>query len=495
MNNYQGLPSVMQGFFGAQDRERQNQTSQLQQAQGIMQLKGLLAKRQEEEQIKGVLSQAQGDPAVALKGLLSLGTPQAVQMAGHLNKILEDQSQIPVRQAQAAQMQQRTAAGNALSNLSIGGGYRGNAENPVVSPPTGVMMNPDAARQAAIEADARGERVAINVPNPQNVQALAIAADPARAIPELLRQGRAPNQNPLSNIRPVAGGYLEKQPDGSAKFVRTAPENQKVVATADGYMTQDDAVRTRAKPASMLGGSAIDDKSARNIAIESLYDPNATTGFRRSPQIMKQITEERTKVMEESGITPQDVVSGRAGFKADTMSLNKITPQYDAITAFENTAIRNGKILIGLADKVDTTGVPVMEKWIRAGRKSIGGDPDVSRFNAQIRLYGAEVARILTQPNLSGVLTDTARKEVEGFLPESATPEQVKQVVNLLEMDFNNRKHTLEEQIAAIRDRMNKRVSPGGATAPAAPTAAPQRAQPTISDDDLIGKYLRPKAP
>jgi hypothetical protein len=139
-------------------------------------------------------------------------------------------------------------------------------------------------------------------------------------------------------------------------------------------------------------------EAVRDLAIQSLYDPNATSGYRRDTTAMSRIANERQRVMQEAGITSEDVVSGRAGFKADTLSLNKLTPQYDAITAFEKTAIRNGQMLKELGDKVDTTGVPVVERWIRSGRKAVQGDEDVAKFHAQMNLYRAEAARILTQP-------------------------------------------------------------------------------------------------
>ena len=208
-----------------------------------------------------------------------------------------------------------------------------------------------------------------------------------------------------------------------------------------------------------------DKAELRDLAIQSLYDPGSLAGFRRDTKTMGSIQRERIAVMKEAGVTSEDVVSGRAGFKADSASLNKITPQYDAITSFDKTAIRNGKILVELADKVDTTGVPVVERWIRAGRKSIGGDPDVAKFDAQMNLYRAEAARILTQPNLTGVLTDTARKEMEHVIGNSASATQIREVVSLLERDFNNRKETLEEQIGAIRARMRSRVAPNEGTA------------------------------
>ena len=240
--------------------------------------------------------------------------------------------------------------------------------------------------------------------------------------------------------------------------------------------------------ATLTTAGKLDDAAIDDLAIQSLYDANALAGYRRDPKMMSVIANKRVKLMKDAGITSEDVVSGRAGFKADTASLNKITPQYDAITAFENTAIRNGKILVELANKVDTTGVPVAERWIRAGRKEIGGDADVAKFNAQMNLYRAEAARILTQPNLTGVLTDTARKEMEEVISNSATSKQITEVVSLLERDFGNRKHTLEEQIAAIRTRMRGRVAPGGGGAETPTTPVPTPTAP-LSIEDRLKKY------
>jgi hypothetical protein len=266
----------------------------------------------------------------------------------------------------------------------------------------------------------------------------------------------------------------ELQPDGTWKEIGKGPRFAKQVAGTGGG-TAFGATQGALDPVA-------DKETIRNLAIESLYNPNALAGFRRDTKAMASIMNSRTQLMRESGITAQDVVSGQAGFKADMASLNKITPQFDAITAFKNTAIRNGKILKTLAEKADTTGVPVAERWIRAGRKAIGGDPDIAAFDAQMNLYRAEAARILTQPNLSGVLTDTARKEMEEVIRNSASAKQIVRVVDLLETDFKNREETLVEQIGAIRSRMNARVGPGAAqavpgqsSAPAAAPAAPQQ--------------------
>lgn len=187
-------------------------------------------------------------------------------------------------------------------------------------------------------------------------------------------------------------------------------------------------------------------------------------GGKRGTKAREDVLNKAAQLMRERGMAPGDIPAAQAGFAANKASLSKLTQQYDAITAFEKTAIRNGDQLLGLADKVDTTGVPVIEKWIRAGRKATGS-ADVAEFDAQMLVYRTEAAKILMNPNLTGQLTDSARKEVEEFLKGSASAEQIRAVVKRLKTDFENRKHVLEAQIDDINFRMRNpmaRVSGGG---------------------------------
>lgn len=156
--------------------------------------------------------------------------------------------------------------------------------------------------------------------------------------------------------------------------------------------------------------------------------------------------------------------------RADSAALTQLTKQQAAINTFEKTAIANGKVLEKLADKVDKSGVPVIERWTRAGRQNVAGDTDVNDFNAQMSLYRAEVAKIMVNPNLTGVLSDSARNEAKEFLSGSATAPQIKSVIKLLEGDFGRREKSIDDEIKAIKTRLNGR---GGAETPASSTETP----------------------
>ena len=223
-----------------------------------------------------------------------------------------------------------------------------------------------------------------------------------------------------------------------------------------------------AGPAGGLG--ALTPEAVDMLAHQASKDRSVLVGLGRGVQGAKDLRAITNRMAElaaaEGG---PGMAQRRAEFRADSNSLNKLTSSYDALTAFEQTAVRNGRSLVDLADKIDITGIPVIERWIRSGRQSVAGDPDVSQFNAQMQVYRTEAARILTNPNLTGQLTDSARHEVETFLSGSDSTQQITAVVSLLERDFGNRKITLEKQMDAIRDRMTKGY--GAGDKPQAPAA------------------------
>lgn len=467
-----GLPPGLAGFEAAGQVAMQRDEHALRQNLGAMQLRGMLEQMRAGEDKRKTLEEFASSlpPAERLKF--------RIDPAGYLK------NNRPDPKGQAA-MQLAGLLSGATVPADKPGEFVGTEAEALAR--FGVKANPDGTyTQVGPEPT---EPTRVYTPDQNVVRGLAVAAEPEKAIPELLRQQRPQNQK--SGIRPVSGGYVVEKPDGSAEFVATGGGARKrIIATGSGYME----IGEDGKPTPLMGSDGkqlmppsmaqsatkerMTDEAVRDLAIQSLYDPNSLAGYRRDTDAMSRIQNMRMRVMNEARITSEDVVSGRAGFKADTASLNKITPQYDAITAFENTAIRNGKILIDLAKKADTTGVPAVERWIRAGRQATG-DPDVAKFNAQLHLYRAEAARILTQPNLSGVLSDSAREEMKEFLQGGASAKQIEDVVTLLERDFHNRKSTLEDQIASIRLRMKGRVSPAAPAAPqAAAPAAPAPAAP-----------------
>ncbi len=158
-----------------------------------------------------------------------------------------------------------------------------------------------------------------------------------------------------------------------------------------------------------------------------------------------------------------DLPSQMAAYKANQDSLKVAQKQRDAVGGFEETALKNLDQFLGTAQKVVDTGSPLINKPLRSIEGSLLGSPEMAAYNAARRTVIPEFAKILSNPTLSGQLSDSARKEVEGLISGDATLKQAVAVANILKQDTQNRRTSLDDQIAAIQKRIA--TTPGGAAA------------------------------
>lgn len=159
-----------------------------------------------------------------------------------------------------------------------------------------------------------------------------------------------------------------------------------------------------------------------------------------------------------------DLPTQVAAFNANKESLKKLQISRDAIGAFEQTALKNIDVFLDTAGKVVDTGSPLANRLVRNISGSVLGSPDQAAFDAARQVAVNEIAKITSNPNLTGTLSDSARKEVEGFNPQSATLAQSVAVMRLLKNDMKNRTGSMDEEIKAIQQRI---ASPPGSVSPA----------------------------
>src|SRR5262249_44284442 len=152
-------------------------------------------------------------------------------------------------------------------------------------------------------------------------------------------------------------------------------------------------------------------------------------GTSRNVQLQKQIA---NRAAELRGGKPADLAGVNASNKADQAALAQLEKQRAVILAFEETAKRNADVALKLSDKVDRTGVPVLNQWILAGRKSVGGSGDVAAFNAAVETFTNEYAKLMSSATGSGVTSDEARRHAREMLNSAMTKEQFRQTLDVL---------------------------------------------------------------
>lgn len=149
------------------------------------------------------------------------------------------------------------------------------------------------------------------------------------------------------------------------------------------------------------------------------------------------------------------LAEGSAEYKANAESLKKLQGNLDSVSAFENTALKNLKLFRDQAQKVIDTGIPLINAPVRDAAKVLFGSESQAGMETALQVANNEIAKVTSSPGLSGVLSDSARKEVEAYNPKSATFGQAMHVADILEQDMKNRHESYQQQINDIKGRMS----------------------------------------
>jgi hypothetical protein len=254
---------------------------------------------------------------------------------------------------------------------------------------------------------------------------------------------------------------------------------------------------------SRFGGTLGSDWSPDQIkqAAESYraQGPQALVGIPPRSPVRNEIVKQAMQMSLNAGESGRSFGASRSQFSSDQASMRKIVPMYDAVSAWSKMVDMNGEILKTLAAKVDKGGMPAVERFKRAIKR--GSDPstegaDVAEFFAQLQIFNTEVARALTNPSLTGVVSDSARLEIHDLITRGASLDQIKRVVDRLGADTNNRLRTLEGQYKDIEARIQGGFSLGSADAGSKPAGIPATAKQAPDgkwyspDPARPGKYI-----
>lgn len=155
----------------------------------------------------------------------------------------------------------------------------------------------------------------------------------------------------------------------------------------------------------------------------------------------------------------EDPGSVKAAYDSNKQALTQAVKNQTAVNTFAATADKNSKLLDSLLDKLPDTGVRVVNRRVREVYSQLGSE-DVQAFRTMLPSVQTEYARLIAQPNLTGVLAESARKEIGTTLPDDATIGQLRVALKLLKQEGQNRKDAIGDQISALQSAV-KAGTPG----------------------------------
>jgi len=189
----------------------------------------------------------------------------------------------------------------------------------------------------------------------------------------------------------------------------------------------------------------------------------------------------------ENHLSPRDVATGQAAFQGDKKSLENFQKQRDQIVSFENTAGKNLDLFLNAASKIPDTGSPWLNLPLRQLNEKLVGSPAMAAVNAARQVANNEIAKVTSGGGLGGVLSDSARKEVEAFNPANATLKQTIAVARILKEDMANRHQSMDAMLGEIRNRMGNGGSAATAVDTGGASAAPAGKIRVISPEGVAG--------
>jgi hypothetical protein len=207
---------------------------------------------------------------------------------------------------------------------------------------------------------------------------------------------------------------------------------------------------------------------------KSLANPNGDTGIetaawdwlfrgvvpftgmgsgKRTVNMREQAVKRAGELLQEVGLTNQDVPALRAKSKADSGALSRITSMGAAVDQFEETVNRNMTTARALSEKWDRTDVPAANRLAAAWNKGTG-DSDALNFAAQMHGLASEWAKVMSGSTSSAGVAVGNAKDAEAIMGPYLSNGQVQSLFdNVIIPDMNNRTAAISgEKQKLIRD-------------------------------------------
>jgi hypothetical protein len=167
--------------------------------------------------------------------------------------------------------------------------------------------------------------------------------------------------------------------------------------------------------------------------------------------------------VKELGLNAGDIGTQKAVQASLRSALSGLEGQAAKINAFASNFDKNIEVAEKLLEKNDPrTGVPIANKWIQAGKRSITGDADIAALDVAVKTVANEFARLTTSATGGGQLAEEEIKKAEKLLAAAQSPEQMKAALSVMKADRHNRERSFNEQTQNLKERL--RQPAGGAS-------------------------------
>lgn len=183
-------------------------------------------------------------------------------------------------------------------------------------------------------------------------------------------------------------------------------------------------------------------------------------GLARSPGTTQAIIARAAQLDQQAG--GAGGAANKALLAASADSLKKLQTNFDQVSAFEQTAKNNIDLLQEVAQKIPDLGTRFANVPVRMISGSIIGTDNQAAFKTALNTAQTEAAKVLNSSNASGVLSDSARHELQDVIDGNVPYSALVASLNTLKQDMHNRHESYQLQIQDAQNRIkNMGQTPG----------------------------------
>jgi len=154
---------------------------------------------------------------------------------------------------------------------------------------------------------------------------------------------------------------------------------------------------------------------------------------------------------QEDKLTGGEIAGGQADAKANSAALVQNTKQIANIRPFKEMLDLNIDVAKKLAEKVNLANSQWGNQSVQWLEKNATSNPALRDYLVQVKLVMTEATRVINTANLNGVLSDTARKEIESVFNGTMPLNDAIAVMNRFKADGDNRVKKLEDENGRLK--------------------------------------------
>lgn len=302
----------------------------------------------------------------------------------------------------------------------------------------------------------------------------------ALPMPVKSEQIRGPNGQLLSR-NPITGEVKQEVAEESLHQVIDPKTGQPVLLPAS------QAAGKTPFNQSIFGAANMSDQ-----AIQFAADTYRTTGkmpasLGRNPAMQAKILERVAQDAQASGDSTGAIAARTAALKANGQALDQVTKLESATTSFASTLDKNLDSLMQIKGKVDSSGVPILNKVYRAYQQGVSGDPEVAKYVTMLNAVEGEYAKINSGSLGNAPTSDAAKRDAKDVINKFMTSGQVDAVAQTMRQETQNR-------LSSIREQKQSLMGGLGQSAPGSQQSTTYKSADDVKAAFKSGKLTRDQA-